>query len=323
MSTGVDEMKFSVIFMGTPYFASEVLDHLIKREDLDVKAVVTQPDRVVGRKRKIVYSEVKELALSHQLSLFQPEKIKDIKEELEALQADAIITCAYGQFLPTSILDLTPHGVINVHASLLPKYRGGAPMQHAIYNGEKTTGITLMKSALKMDAGDIYSKIEVKIDPNDTLKIVEQNLIEAAIEILKRDLIDILNHKILPIPQDHDLATFAPVITRENELIDFNREASDVVNHIRSLIDNPYAYGYLNGKRVKICKIDFEIKDHNETTGEVIEFSPESLVVALKGGLLKIYELQVEGKALMTTQQLYPGYHKQWLGQRFTGYEAQ
>ncbi|NLC41442.1 MAG: methionyl-tRNA formyltransferase [Erysipelothrix sp.] len=315
-------MKFRVIYMGTPSFASEVLSFLVKQAAIDIVGVVTQPDRLVGRKKKLVYSEVKQTALDHQFLLFQPEKISHITHQLSQLKADAIITCAYGQFLPETILKMTPSGVINIHASLLPKYRGGAPMQQAIRNGETETGITLMKSAKKMDAGDIFSQLKVTIDPDETLTSLELKLIQASKQIVQRDLLSILNGRLKPVAQDSDLATFAPIIKAEDELIDMNQPGQQIYNQIRSLIDNPYAYAYLDGKKIKICRAKYQEDKHSHPQGQIVSFDKDQLVVAVSGGLLLITELQIAGKEKMSVTQLYPGYHQQWQGQRFTSNEG-
>lgn len=306
-------MSYRVIFMGTPYFAQEVLRYLVKRNDLEVVAVVTQPDRYVGRKQVLTYPEVKEEALAHGIPVYQPNKVKDIEQDLRALDCDAIITCAYGQFLPRSILEMSEAGVINVHASLLPKYRGGAPIQKAIKQGDSETGISLMRSSLLMDAGEVFSQLTVSIDENDTLTSLELKLIEASLEILERDLIKILSGQLIPVPQNEADVSFAYTISASDELIDFSKEGREVYNHIRSLINRPYAYGYLDGKKIKFCEVTYMDMMHKKPEGTIIEFTRDVLKIALRNGILCVYELQVAGKQKMSVSQAYPGYHQKWL----------
>ncbi len=310
-------MKYKVIYMGTPHFAKEILEELLSIEALDIVCVVTQSDKKVGRKQILQYSAVKTSALYHELALLQPLKIMEAYEDLKQFKADVIITCAYGQFLPTKILNLTKHGVINIHASLLPKYRGGAPMQHAIMNGEKTTGISLMKSVLEMDAGPVYDTISVPINTEDTLETLEPRLIEASKTIVHYSLLNILDGKIEAKPQDDTLATFAKTIQKQDEIIDFSKEGITIYNQIRALNPNPYAYALLDDKRVKFGETIFKYVMHKEEYGKILEMNNKALVIAVKNGCLFIRELQVEGKQMMKTNQLVNGYKKLWEGKRF------
>ena len=310
-------MKYKVIYMGTPHFAKEILEQLLNIEALDIVCVVTQSDKKVGRKQTLQYSAVKNSALYHELALLQPEKIMDAYEDLRQYNADVIITCAYGQFLPSKILKLTKHGVINLHASLLPKYRGGAPIQHAIMNGEKSTGISLMKSVLEMDAGPVYDTISVPIHIDDTLGTVQPRLIEAAKTLVHYSLLNILDGKIESKLQDESQVSFAKTIQKQDEIIDFNNEGKAIYNQIRALNPNPYAYAFLDNKRVKFGETVFSNVMHNEPYGKILEMNNQDLVVAVKNGCLHIRELQVEGKQMMKTTQLVNGYKKLWEGKRF------
>lgn len=302
-------MKKRIVFMGTPFFASEVLEHLHQMESIEVVGVVAQPDRKMSRRKKIVYSEVKEVALRENLTLFQPEKVKDLVNELKTLNPDKIITCAYGQFLPQAILDF---GVLNIHASLLPKYRGGAPMQHAIMNGEKTTGITLMESVLKMDAGPIYCKKEVEIDELDTLTSLELKLIQASKDLLDESLLGIVKGDIKAIPQDESQVTFSFTIKKEDEFIDFNRPVVDVYNHIRALIEVPCGYSLLDGKRIKFCQVELG-ETSIESDPSLITFNqPDYFEVNAIDGSIKVIECQLEGKQRQKAVDIYNGYQQQF-----------
>lgn len=295
--------------MGTPFFAAEILKHLLSFHELEIIGVVSQPDRKMSRKKKIVYSEVKQVALEYNLPLFQPEQIKDFKDDLKSLNPERIITCAYGQFLPQFILD---YGVINVHASLLPKYRGGAPMQWAIMNDEKETGISLMKSILKMDAGPVYATKKVSIDLKDTLSTLELKLIDVSKELLSESLIDILSLQIKENPQDSTQVSFAPTIKREQEFIDFNRDQMVVYNHLRALIDQPYGYSYINGKRIKFTKVSLGKTVTTQEPAILYFEQPDYLQVSTKNGFINVHECQLEGKQKQAVSDLYNGYYTQF-----------
>lgn len=295
--------------MGTPYFAKEVLETLYKHEDFEIVLVVTQPDRLVGRKKQVVFSEVKQFVLENNLTYSQPHQVKDIIEKIDALNPDAIITCAYGQFLPKGILK---HGVYNFHASLLPKYRGGAPMQYAIKEGESQTGMTLMKSVLKMDAGDIYVQKSVDITLDDTLETVTEKLIEISRDIINNDLLYVINQEIEPVKQDERQVSFAPTISSKEEEIDWSKSGLEIYNHMRSLIPNPAAYSWINKKRIKFYNVSFKEAKHSYPSGLILFQEKEYFDIAVTGGFISVYECQLEGKQKTTVSQLYNGYHKNW-----------
>ncbi len=306
-------MKKKIVFMGTPTFAKEILEHLLSFEELEIIGVISQPDKKMSRKKKIVYSPVKESALKYQCPLFQPRQIKDFVDEMKALNPDAIITCAYGQFLPQAILDFL---VINVHASLLPQYRGGAPMQHAIINNEQETGISLMKSVLKMDAGPVYSQSRVKIDIEDTLSSLELKLIEAAKELLSKDLLAILEGKLEAQAQDEEQVSFAKTISSNDEFVDFNRDNLEVYNHLRALIEVPSGYNYINGKRIKFNQVKLGRDSIDLPSSMMLFQSPELLEITTLNGTIEILECQLEGKQRQRVEQLYNGYHHSFNNRR-------
>ncbi len=307
--------KIKVAYMGTPEFAAEVLEELLSYEWLVIEAVITQPDRKVGRKRLLTASAVKEVALSKGLLILQPDKINDIFEDLKALGLEAIITCAYGQYIPNSILNMTPLGVINVHASLLPKYRGGAPMQHALIQGETVTGISLMRSAKIMDGGPVFSQYEVEIEAQDTLASLENKLIDAAKQHLQRDLKKILESEILAQPQDESLVSYAPIISRADEKIDFSKSAKQIYDHIRALNPIPLAYTKIDDKIVKFKTSIYQLNNHNYPVATIVSFDVSGLKIAVNGGFILVTELQVEGKQLNLARNIYNGY-QDWIGKR-------
>ena len=231
-----------VIFMGTPDFSTKVLEMLI--EEHDVIAVVTQPDRPVGRKRVLTPPPVKRVAEEHNLPVFQPEKLAQSDElaQLLQLEPDLIVTAAFGQLLPDQLLQLPKLGAINVHASLLPKYRGGAPIHQAIIDGEAQTGITIMYMVKKLDAGNIISQKAINIEDNDDVGTMHDKLSVLGANLLKETLPSIVNGTNDSISQDDTQATFASNISREDERIDWTMNAKDIHNHIRGLSPLPVGY---------------------------------------------------------------------------------
>lgn len=288
-----------LIFMGTPDFSAAVLKGLLDDSNYDVLAVVTQPDRAVGRKKEIKMTPVKEVALAHNLPVYQPEKMSGSEEmaELMTLGADGIVTAAFGQFLPTKLLDSVDFAV-NVHASLLPKYRGGAPIHYAIINGEEEAGVTIMEMVKKMDAGDMIAKASTPITDDDNVGTMFEKLAVIGRDLLLRTLPDYIAGNIKPEPQDESKATFSPNITPEQERIDWNKSARDVFNHIRGLYPWPVAHTLLDGKRFKIYEAT--LAEGHGKPGEIIEKGKKSLVVATGDGAISLKTVQPAGKPRMS-----------------------
>ena len=287
-----------LIFMGTPDFSATVLKGLLDDSNYNVLAVVTQPDRAVGRKKEIKMTPVKEVALAHNLPVYQPEKMSGSEEmaELMTLGADGIVTAAFGQFLPTKLLDSVDFAV-NVHASLLPKYRGGAPIHYAIINGEEEAGVTIMEMVKKMDAGDMIAKASTPITDDDNVGTMFEKLAVIGRDLLLKTLPDYIAGNIKPEPQDESKATFSPNITPEEERIDWNKSARDVFNHIRGLYPWPVAHTLLDGKRFKIYEAT--LAEGHGKPGEIIEKGKKSLVVATGDGAISLKTVQPAGKPRM------------------------
>lgn len=288
----------NIIFMGTPDFSATVLEGLLADKAYNILAVVTQPDRAVGRKKEIKMTPVKEVALAHNLPVYQPEKLSGSEEmaELMTLGADGIVTAAFGQFLPTKLLDSVDFAV-NVHASLLPKYRGGAPIHYAIINGDKEAGVTIMEMVKEMDAGDMIAKDATSITDEDNVGTMFDKLAILGRDLLLRTLPDYIAGNITPEPQDSSQATFSPNITPEEERIDWHRPARDVFNHIRGLNPWPVAHTLLDGKRFKIYEAS--IAQGQGKPGEIIEKGKKSLVVATSDGAIALKTVQPAGKPRM------------------------
>lgn len=284
-----------LIFMGTPDFSATVLEGLIADKSYEILAVVTQPDRKVGRKKELRMTPVKELAIKYQLRVFQPEKLSGSLEleELKGLNADGIVTAAFGQFLPMSLIN-SVNFAINVHASLLPKYRGGAPIHYAIMNGEKEAGITIMEMVQKMDAGDMISKASIPISDEDNVGTMFEKLAIVGRDLLLKTLPDYLAGHLIPEKQDESQATFSPNITSEQELLDWTRSSRDLFNQIRGMYPWPVAYTLLNGERFKVYKA--HMSEGTGQAGEIIEKTKRSLVVACGQGALSLELVQPSGK---------------------------
>ncbi|HEL0559194.1 methionyl-tRNA formyltransferase [Streptococcus equi subsp. zooepidemicus Sz105] len=287
-----------LIFMGTPQFSATVLQGLLENPAYNILAVVTQPDRAVGRKKEITMTPVKELALAHQLPIFQPEKLSGSQElaDIMALGADGIVTAAFGQFLPTVLLDSVTFAV-NVHASLLPKYRGGAPIHYAIINGDKEAGVTIMEMVKEMDAGDMVSSASLPILDTDNVGTMFDKLAILGRDLLLKTLPDYLSGNLKPVPQDHSQATFSPNLSAEEERLDWSKPAREVFNHIRGMNPWPVAHTLLDGQRFKIYEA--ELAEGSGEAGQIIAKTKKALVVAAGEGALSLKLVQPAGKPKM------------------------
>ena len=300
--------------MGTATFSQAVLEKLID-EGYNINLVVTQPDRMVGRKRQIKMPEVKEVALKHDIPVFQPVKIKEDYQAVIDMNPDLIITAAYGQMIPQAILDTPRLGCINVHASLLPKYRGGAPVHYAILNGDEKTGVTIMYMVKKMDAGNIIYQKETAIEPDETVGELYDRLSFIGAEALIEALPDIINGTNQSIVQDEALVTYSPVITREQEKIDFHKPAQDVHNQIRGLNPWPGAYTTYQGKTVKIyggfvhnCE-NARTHHAHQKPGTFVKIFKDAIGVKVEDGVYIITEFQLEGKRRMLVKDYLNGHN--------------
>lgn len=303
-----------IIFMGTPDFSTKVLEMLIAKED--VIAVVTQPDRPVGRKRVMTPPPVKEVALQNGIEVYQPEKISQ-SEDLQTLidlKPDLIVTAAFGQILPKALLDAPRLGAINVHASLLPKYRGGAPIHQAIIDGEKETGVTIMYMAPKLDAGDIISQQAIDIEANDDVGSMHDKLSFLGADLLAKTLPEIINGTNDRIEQNEDEATFASNISREDERIDWSESAQDIYNHIRGLSPWPVAYTKLDDKNMKLYKAHI-VEGKAGKPGEIIETTKKAIIVGTgSSDAIALTDIQLSGKKRMPTANFLSGYQDDLVG---------
>ena len=292
-----------IIFMGTPGFSVNILNALC--DEHEVVLVVTQPDRLVGRKQILTPSPVKELALSKEIKIFQPNNIKNEYDVLLNTNADLIVTAAYGQFVPMNVINSTKYGAINVHASLLPKYRGGSPIHRAIQNGDLETGISVIRMVKKMDAGNILHKVEVPIDTTDNVSTLTEKLSFVGSDAIL-DAIDLIESgDFIEEVQDESLVTIAPNITREEEKINWNSQAIDIYNHIRAFDAWPGTYTLYENNKIKIFPV--RIIGGKAKPGEIVEITKEGIKVGTKEGLILITDLQVPGKKKMNIKDFING----------------
>lgn len=304
------------LFMGTTPFSCVVLQQLID-DNYELVGVVTQPDRPFGRKKELKHSAVKSMALEYGIPVLQPEKIKDSIQDVLDLQADLIITCAYGQIVPKEILNSPKVGCLNVHASLLPKFRGGAPIHWSIIRGETETGVTLMHMDIGMDSGDMIAKRSVSIEETDVMGDVESKLMEASKILIHEDLARFIKGEIHGVAQDETQVTYAFTIKREDEYVTFDKDAKDVYNHIRGLIPWPGSYGMIEGKRVKFHGVKLIETESVGKFGLILSVSENGVTVQCSQGSVLITKLQIEGKPAVNAKDFYNGVGKTWEGNNF------
>lgn len=301
-----------IIYMGTPDFAVAPLEAILKAGH-EVTAVVTQPDRQKGRGREVQYSPVKECALAYGIPVLQPLKIKekDAVEELRKYPADIFVVAAFGQLLSEEILNMPRFGCINIHASLLPAYRGAAPIQWCVINGEEKTGVTIMQMAKGMDTGDILLQKEVVLDEKETGGSLFDRLMETGAELIVEALPKIEAGELIPVVQKEELATYAGKITKDMGNIDFTKAAVTIERLIRGLNPWPSAFTHYKGKILKIWEADVVsecVNAENPVPGTVIAMDKESFTLAAGEGALRIRSLQPEGKKRMSCAEFMRGY---------------
>ena len=298
-----------IVFMGTPDFAVGALEALVEAGH-EVAAVVTQPDKPKGRGKEMQQTPVKECAIKHNIEVFQPVKIKtpEAVEVLRGYEADLFVVAAFGQILSKEILDMPKFGCVNIHASLLPKYRGAAPIQWAILDGEKETGVTIMQMNEGLDTGDMLTKVLVPIEDTDTGESLFDKLAEAGAKLLIETIPQIEAGTIKPEPQDDSVSTYAKMIKKEMGLIDWKKEAVVLERLVRGMNSWPSAYTHFNGKTLKIWEACVEVSDTNAAPGSVVEVTKNSIKVQTGKDLLVLKQIQLEGKKRMDVAAFLLGY---------------
>ena len=307
-----------IIFFGTPNFAIPTLKYLLQGPD-EVIAVVTQPDREKGRGRKVIPSPVKELALQHGLTLLQPEKVREeaFQEKMKSLQPELFVVVAYGQILPKSLLKIPKHGAVNVHASLLPKYRGAAPIPWAILKGERLTGVTTMMMDEGMDTGDILLQIEIPIGEEETSETLHDRLALLGAQLLLETVRGMKAGNLHPIPQDHSKATYAPPLKKEDGRIDWSKEAKEIDRQVRAFNPWPGAFTEWNGQLLKIYRGEVRGKKSIGKAGIVAWVGLDFIEVETGKDFFLIKEVQLEGKRRMGVREFISG-HPITVGTTFT-----
>lgn len=306
-----------IVYMGTPDFAVGALKALCEAGQ-EIVCVVTQPDKPKGRSGKLVFSPVKEYALSQNIPVFQPEKIrtKDSVDYLKNIEADLYVVAAFGQILSQEVLDIPKFGCVNIHASLLPKYRGAAPIQQALLDGNKTTGVTLMQMNAGMDTGDILMQESLDITDEDTAGTLFDKLMELGAHMIVRAIPLIEEGKLSPVPQDNDKATKVGKFSKEMGLIDWTRDAAYIDRLIRTMDPWPSAYTHFNDKTLKIWKAKPVDANLSAKAGEILDITKNTFKVATGQGCLEVFEVQLEGKKRMSAGDFMRGNHLE-AGQKF------
>lgn len=302
-----------IVFAGTPDFAAKHLAALIEN-DANVVGVYTKPDKQAGRGKVLTASPVKELALEHALPVFQPETLRsnDAKEQLAALKPDLMIVVAYGLILPQDILDLPTHGCLNVHGSILPRWRGAAPIQRSIWAGDKETGITIMQMDAGLDTGDILKIATTAIMPTDTSLSMYNKLAVIAPEALLETISDITNNNIKPIKQDDTLANYAEKLSKAEAKINWQDKAVQLERNVRAFNPWPMSFFSINNKNIKVWESNvIETNLNNITPGTILKANKDGLQIATGENILNITKLQIPGKKALSIADVLNG-HKDW-----------
>ena len=318
----MNKEKVRIVFFGTPDFAAGVLKSLIENK-YDIAAVLTQPDKKIGRKQEIVHSPVKDLALKNKIEIFQPQNLRDsgLNEEIKNIKPDLFIVAAYGKILPKVMLEIPKYGAINIHASLLPKYRGASPVQCAILSADMETGITLMKMNEKMDEGDILAQEKIKIGENETADILLDKLSQLGAKMIVDFVPKLIQGKIKPVTQKHGEATYCKPINREDGKIEWNSAAEEIYCAWRAYRPWPGIYSIISisakggsasggknqPKRLKLLEIEIiPKKKTGEKPGKIIEYD-QKVAVQAKNGLVILKKIQLEGKKEMEIDEFLRG----------------
>ena len=306
-----------IVFMGTPDFAAKSLEKLLASKH-EICAVVTKEDKPADRGYELKMTPVKKIALEHGIDVYTPSKVKnneELRQNLINYDADVFVVIAYGKILPKDILDIPKHGCINVHGSLLPKYRGAAPIQFAVINGDEKTGVTTMFMDEGMDTGDMLRKIEYTIKEEDTAETVFDILSELGGDVLLETLEDIENATVNRIKQDDNEATYCTMLTKKDGIINFDMPTKKVFSFVRGMTPWPSAYTYLSSKMLKVLDLEkiedgrYEniVKEKKYKPGQVIAIEKDGIVVATQDGAIKIIKLQLEGKKAMNADEFLRG----------------
>lgn len=297
----------NIVFMGTPDFSVPVLKMLI--ENTNVLLVVTQPDKIVGKDKTVSFNPVKKLALEENIPVFQPMRIRKDFEKLKNLDIDLIVTCAYGQIIPKEVLDMPKYGCINVHASILPKYRGSAPIQWCLFNNDDVTGVTIMYMDEGMDTGDIIKIKEIPILDSDNVGTLHDKLSKLGCNLLLEVLPTIFNKTNDRIKQGNNY-TMAPMIKREDERLDFNEEGKKIIGKIKGLNPWPLANIIINNQEIKVLEAEF-VQKKVDNTGIIKEIDKKNVGITCKDGIIYLKKIKPSGKKVMEINSFLNGIDKE------------
>jgi len=303
----MDKKNLRIIFMGTPDFSNQVLLDLIDNE-YNIISVYTQPDKKVGRKQDLQKSPVKLTAENNSIPIFQPVKLKEEIKAIEEQDPDLIIVAAYGKIIPQEILDIPKFKCINVHPSLLPKYRGASPIQNTILNGEKETGTTIMLMAQEVDAGDILSQIKTDVNPQEKLPELSSRLASLSSQLLIEIIPDWIDGKINPEKQIDSEATFCQMLEKKDGQINWEDSAQSIFNRYRAFLPWPGVFTFWNGKRLKISELDFIERDFSENEIGLVFSFEEKILVKTNLGAIELKKVQIEGKKETLIEDFILGY---------------
>ncbi len=307
-----DRVRVRMVFLGTPQFAATCLESLIKDDRYNIVAVVSQPDRPAGRNMKIQASAVKTLAEKNGIQVMTPEKVSstEVMDVIRTLGAESAVVVAYGQILSQSFLDMFPQGVVNIHGSLLPRWRGAAPIQRSIEAGDRETGVALQMLVKELDAGDVLGVRKIEItDEMDSMSLYE-DLAKLGCELLCTEYMDYLEGDLAGDPQDHNLATYAKKIQKEESIIDWSLSAHQIFNKMRAFVMGPGVRSTFDGKKIKIVKAKVqEAKLESDVlSGEVVAVTAESFLIATGGGVLEVLEVQPESRRRQSVSDFLKGH---------------
>lgn len=302
----MDKKDLRIVYLGTPEISANVLERMIE-ENYNIVAVVSQEDKPIGRKQIITPTPVKKVALIHNIPVFQPHKIRDDYSFLKELKPDILLTMAYGQIVPLGVLETPKIKALNLHGSLLPKYRGASPIQASLFNGDKVTGVTLMEMVEAMDAGNMFFKTECLISEDDNYDTLQLKIAEAAFVAFDEGIEKIVNENYQGEPQNLDEVSFTKKVKPEDQIINFNQKSVDVINKIRALTSEPGAYFVYKNEKIKIQKAILVDSKENAIPGKISKYDKSAFYIETQDGTLSILTLQKPGKKVMNFKDFFNG----------------
>lgn len=302
----MDKKDLRIVYLGTPEISANVLERMIE-ENYNIVAVVSQEDKPIGRKQIITPTPVKKVALIHNIPVFQPHKIRDDYSFLKELKPDILLTMAYGQIVPLGVLETPKIKALNLHGSLLPKYRGASPIQASLFNGDKVTGVTLMEMVEAMDAGNMFFKTECLISEDDNYDTLQLKIAEAAFVAFDEGIEKIVNENYQGEPQNLDEVSFTKKVKPEDQIINFNQKSVDVINKIRALTSEPGAYFVYKNEKIKVQKAILVDSKENAIPGKISKYDKSAFYIETQDGTLSILTLQKPGKKVMNFKDFFNG----------------